>query len=159
MCLDCKQLNPAEELRRFFGSAVVTNQVSSIPNSAFVNASAAQKRAMARYQPKPMRSNIIQPRFNWPPSSVKLGMDMIIEHAAVPGVSEAVWTFTHSRPYKEIQYQFLQCVESMGKRTLVRLVVPIYIDCRSQHPHRSVASVSLSCGYTSSTRRSRSSAR
>lgn len=108
-------LDAEAEMRKFFGSKVVSASKASSPGSS---------NAPSRRQPTAVRSNLTRPQPTWWPASYRQGLssrmlteEELAERRArhqwaedVPG--ERVWTVEYSRKYRGMTRTFIQMVMS-----------------------------------------------
>ncbi|GJE99434.1 transcriptional repressor TCF25-domain-containing protein [Phanerochaete sordida] len=115
LAVSLSHLDAEAEMRKFFGSKVVTASKASGSGSS---------NAPARRQPTAMRSNLTRPQSTWWPSSYRQGLssrmlteEELAERKArhqwnedVPG--ERVWTVEYTRKYRGMTKTFIQMVMS-----------------------------------------------
>ncbi|KAF8486516.1 transcriptional repressor TCF25-domain-containing protein [Gautieria morchelliformis] len=98
-CVSLRNLDPETELRRFFGSKVITSTSSSRPTK--------------------IRSHLVRPQPTWPPAHYRAGLSMRaltsqeVDQKGTgvgPDNRERWWTFEASPRYKGTTYEYLQCV-------------------------------------------------
>ncbi|CAH1779648.1 unnamed protein product [Owenia fusiformis] len=111
-----KHLNPDTEMRRIFGSRVVQNEV--------------QNRRRGRHRVYHRQTWLTQPKESWP-QMTKLGLSMRLLESR-QGVN--YFCFEHSSSYQQIQFQFLDAVESFNPENIVAVLNlhPYHIDALIQ---------------------------
>ncbi|KAF8582034.1 DUF654-domain-containing protein [Ramaria rubella] len=99
LSVSLKHLDPETELRRFFGSKVITASGASRPSR--------------------IRSHLARPQPAWPPAQYRAGLSMRAltpeevqekETGVGPDHRERWWTIEASPRYKGTTYEYLQCV-------------------------------------------------
>lgn len=133
LALDATHLDPANELRRQFGSAAIkAYERERGGNTASVRAGARTRDNRGAQFNSNMRARTVlcSPKPTWPDLSRSfVGMSMSVsEPDKESGVR--VYSWEHSRAYKQAQFQFAQAVGSFDTQSLVALlrVFPWHID-------------------------------
>ncbi|SJX66563.1 uncharacterized protein SRS1_16791 [Sporisorium reilianum f. sp. reilianum] len=130
LSLDPRNLDPAIELRRQFGSAAIKayqNEAASSSSSGRAT-SGARARAQANNPNLKVRSLLCTPKDHWPPISRSFtGMSMDVLDSPTHG---RICAWKHSKAYRQVQMQFLQAVRSYDPNALMALlrVYPFHID-------------------------------
>ncbi|GAB6020476.1 hypothetical protein CHUAL_003165 [Chamberlinius hualienensis] len=108
--VDYRHLQPDNEMRRIFGARVV-------------QADAGKKRTRSRGHIK--TTKLVSPKQNWPHVG-KSGISMVL----LEGREEPQFKFDHSPKYRQMQFQFLDAVESLNPDNIVAVVNthPYHID-------------------------------
>lgn len=128
LSLDPRNLDPAIELRRQFGSAAIKAYASETASSSPSHASGARARAQANNPNLKVRSILCTPKDYWPPISRSFtGMSMDVLDSPSHG---RICAWKHSKAYRQVQMQFLQAVRSYDPNALMALlrVYPYHID-------------------------------
>lgn len=129
LSLDPRNLDPAVELRRQFGSAAIkAYQNEAASSSAGRATSGARARAQANNPNLKVRSLLCTPKDYWPPISRSFtGMSMDVLDSRSHG---RICAWKHSKAYRQVQMQFLQAVRSYDPNALMALlrVYPYHID-------------------------------
>lgn len=120
LSIDVRMLDPDAEMRRIFGSKVVSEDRAEHGN----------RRAMPRglVQPKSRgRKSVLVPVEDNYPLNIKGGLEMSMLED-VDGIR--TFKFEHSKAYQQTQYMFLQCVQSGDPQTLMSLLTraPFHVD-------------------------------
>ncbi|TKY87066.1 hypothetical protein EX895_003743 [Sporisorium graminicola] len=129
LSLDPRNLDPAIELRRQFGSAAIKAYQNEAASSSTGRAtSGARARAQANNPNLKVRSLLCTPKDYWPPISRSFtGMSMDVLDSPAHG---RICAWKHSKAYRQVQMQFLQAVRSYDPNALMALlrVYPFHID-------------------------------
>ncbi|KAJ1021846.1 hypothetical protein NDA16_003609 [Ustilago loliicola] len=128
LSLDPRNLDPAIELRRQFGSAAIKAYQSEAASSSTSHASGARARAQANNPNLKVRSLLCTPKDYWPPISRSFtGMSMDVHDLPSTG---KICEWKHSKAYRQVQMQFLQAVRSYDPNSLMALlrIYPYHID-------------------------------
>ncbi len=126
LALDPRNLDPAIELRRQFGSAALKAFASE--NTSSSHASGARARAQANNPNLKLRSLLCTPKDYWAPINRSFtGMSMDVLDSTNHG---RICHWKHSKAYRQVQMQFLQAVRSMDPNSLMALlrIYPYHID-------------------------------
>lgn len=117
LAVSLSNLDAEAEMRKFFGSKVISASKASSPGSSG---------AAGRRQPTAVRSNLTRPQSTWWPASYRQGLSsrMLTEdelaegrmrhqwNEDVPG--ERIWTVEYSRKYRGMTKTFIQMVMTGG---------------------------------------------
>ncbi|SPO31369.1 uncharacterized protein UTRI_06499 [Ustilago trichophora] len=128
LSLDPRNLDPAIELRRQFGSAAIKAYQSEASSSTGRATSGARARAQANNPNLKVRSLLCTPKDYWLPISRSFtGMSMDVVDSPTHG---RICAWKHSKAYRQVQMQFLQAVRSYDPNALMALlrVYPYHID-------------------------------
>ncbi|KAJ1021717.1 hypothetical protein NDA13_005332 [Ustilago tritici] len=128
LSLDPRNLDPAIELRRQFGSAAIKAYQSEAASSSGSHASGARARAQANNLNLKLRSLLCTPKDYWPPINRSFtGMSMDVHD--LPSIGK-ICEWKHSKAYRQVQVQFLQAVRSYDPNSLMALlrIYPYHID-------------------------------
>ena len=131
LSLDPRNLDPAIELRRQFGSAAIKayqTEAAASSSSTGRATSGARARAQANNPNLKVRSLLCTPKDYWPPISRSFtGMSMDVLDSPSHG---RICAWKHSKAYRQVQMQFLQAVRSYDPNALMALlrVYPFHID-------------------------------
>ncbi|KAJ9476111.1 Ribosome quality control complex subunit 1 [Pseudozyma hubeiensis] len=129
LSLDPRNLDPAIELRRQFGSAAIKAYQNEADSTSGGRAtSGARARAQANNPNLKVRSILSTPKDYWPPISRSFtGMSMDVLDSRSHG---RICAWKHSKAYRQVQMQFLQAVRSYDPNALMALlrVYPYHID-------------------------------
>ncbi|XP_058829900.1 ribosome quality control complex subunit TCF25 [Topomyia yanbarensis] len=131
-----KNLNSQHEMKRMFGSKVVTDQQN--------------KRRNNRGAPRILKSTyLVNPKDNWPPvgkSGIYMNLVQAPEQSAGTSSSGTIkgtvdknvvyFAFEHSPSYRLIQQKFLHAVESMDSDNIIKII--------NQHPYHVDSLIQLS---------------
>lgn len=101
-----KHLNPFNELKRIFGSKTIQAEQSKRRN-----------RGRTGHLKKTW---LVSPRENWPPIG-KSGLSMSID-STMKSENILYFVYEHDSSYKQIQYKFLEAVESSNPESLVNVI-------------------------------------
>lgn len=128
LSLDPRNLDPAIELRRQFGSAAIKAYQNEAASSSGSHVSGARARAQANNPNLKVRSLLCTPKDYWPPISRSFtGMSMDVHDLPSTG---KICEWKHSKAYRQVQMQFLQAVRSYDPNSLMALlrIYPYHID-------------------------------
>ena len=128
LSLDPRNLDPAIELRRQFGSAAIKAYQSEASSSSGRATSGARARAQANNPNLKVRSLLCTPKDYWLPIGRSFtGMSMDVVDSPQHG---RICAWKHSKAYRQVQMQFLQAVRSYDPNALMALlrVYPYHID-------------------------------
>ncbi|SPO31788.1 uncharacterized protein UTRI_06499_B [Ustilago trichophora] len=128
LSLDPRNLDPAIELRRQFGSAAIKAYQSEASSSTGRATSGARARAQANNPNLKVRSLLCTPKDYWLPINRSFtGMSMDVVDSPTHG---RICAWKHSKAYRQVQMQFLQAVRSYDPNALMALlrVYPYHID-------------------------------
>lgn len=128
LSLDPRNLDPAIELRRQFGSAAIKAYQSEASSSTGRATSGARARAQANNPNLKVRTLLCTPKDYWLPISRSFtGMSMDVVDSPTHG---RICAWKHSKAYRQVQMQFLQAVRSYDPNALMALlrVYPYHID-------------------------------
>ncbi|KAI8928135.1 transcriptional repressor TCF25-domain-containing protein [Entophlyctis helioformis] len=117
--VDPRMLDADGELRRTFGARVVGEDIR---RKKYIKALGTKRTLLAT------------PRDTWP-RLARLGLDMeLVRTEQVDGSTVNHFSFTHSRSYQEVQFQFIQCVNTHDPNTISQLLRmhPYHIDALLQ---------------------------
>ena len=116
LSVDTNHLDADAELKRFFGAKVV----ASAEVKPQVRGARAQNPHHALHRQFARGGILAKPKPNWPPAAFsKSGLSMSLVEA-LPG--ETVWTFEHSRSYKEVTHMYLEAVSSMDPNQMMAML-------------------------------------
>ncbi|KAI4493123.1 hypothetical protein M0802_009673 [Mischocyttarus mexicanus] len=108
LCVQHKHLNPFNELKRIFGSKTIQAEQSKRRN-----------RGRTGHLKKTW---LVSPRENWPPIG-KSGLSMSIEEPVTTKSDNVVYfAYEHDSSYKQIQFKFLEAVESSNPESLINVI-------------------------------------
>ncbi len=127
LSLDPRNLDPAIELRRQFGSAAIKAYQSEASPAGGRATTGARARAQANNPNLKVRSLLCTPKDYWPPISRSFtGMSMDVLDTS----SGRICVWLHRKAYRQVQLQFLQAVRSYDPNALMALlrVYPYHID-------------------------------
>ncbi|CDR99579.1 hypothetical protein, partial [Sporisorium scitamineum] len=128
LSLDPRNLDPAIELRRQFGSAAIKAYQNESSSSTGRATSGARARAQSHNPNLKLRSLLCTPKDYWPPiSRTFTGLSMDVLDSPTHG---RICSWKHSKAYRQVQMQFLQAVRSYDPNALMALlrVYPFHID-------------------------------
>ncbi|XP_071484807.1 ribosome quality control complex subunit TCF25-like [Diadema antillarum] len=110
MAIEHKHLNPENELRRIFGSNVIRSE----------------QRHRGRNRPYQKPTWLVSAKPTWPKMS-KTGLSM--KHISTEGRYQT-FSYEHSKDYQNVQFDFLDAVESMNPANIMAIVNahPYHID-------------------------------
>lgn len=116
LSVEPKYLDADAELKRFFGASVV----QSAAVKPELRGARAQNPHHALHRQFSKGGMLARPGPNWPPAAFsKSGLSMeVIESSQ----GETLWTFVHSKGYKEVTQMFLEAVSSMDPNQLMALL-------------------------------------
>lgn len=128
-----KNLNSQYEMKRMFGSKVVTDQLN--------------KRRNNRGAPRTLKSTyLVNPKDSWPPvgkSGIYMNLVQAPEQSAGSSTPKGTidknvvyFAFEHSPSYRLIQQKFLNAVESMDSDNIIKII--------NQHPYHVDSLIQLS---------------
>lgn len=116
LSVDTSQLDADAELKRFFGAKVV----ASAEVKPQVRGARAQNPHHALHRQFSRGGILAKPKPNWPPAAFsKSGLSMTLVEALA---GETVWTFEHSKGYKEVTHMYLEAVSSMDPNQMMALL-------------------------------------
>lgn len=122
LAIDVKMLDPNIEMRRLFGSKVVASERAERAQTA----RRAVHRGMQIDGPRGRKSVLVPMEDNFP-LTIKGGleMDMIQD---VDGIR--TFRFVHTKAYQNIQFMFIECVQSGDPQTMMNLLSrhPFHVD-------------------------------
>ena len=123
LAVDKQHLDPLKELERFFGSKVIASAgMTNSPNQPVGARARNPHHALGRQFSGRAGGFLAKPQQNWPPAAmVKGGLSMeLIDEGNLTG--QPVWSFEHSRVYKEVTKMFLQAISSHDPNALMALL-------------------------------------
>lgn len=106
LCVQHKHLNPFNELKRIFGSKTIQAEQSKRRN-----------RGRTGHLKKTW---LVSPRENWPPIG-KSGLSMSVD-STMKSDNVLYFVYEHDSSYKQIQYKFLEAVESSNPESLINVI-------------------------------------
>ncbi|KAK9897024.1 DUF654-domain-containing protein [Cystobasidium minutum MCA 4210] len=116
LSVETNQLDADAELKRFFGAKVV----ASAEVKPQVRGARAQNPHHALHRQFARGGILAKPKPNWPPAAFsKSGLSMTLVEALA---GETVWTFEHSKGYKEVTQMYLEAVSSMDPNQMMALL-------------------------------------
>lgn len=116
LSVDVNHLDADAELKRFFGAKVV----ASAEVKPQVRGARAKNPHHALHRQFARGGILAKPKPGWPPAAFsKSGLSMSLVEA-LPG--ETVWTFEHSRGYKEVTHMYLEAVSSMDPNQMMAML-------------------------------------
>lgn len=120
LVIDVRMLDPESEMRRIFGSRVISEEKSE-------RSSRRQPRGMVPLKNRG-RKTVLVPMEDAYPLNINSGLEMEMLPSSTDG--EKCFQFVHSKAYQKTQYMFLQCVQSGDPQTLMNLLsrAPFHID-------------------------------
>lgn len=115
LSIDYRHLQPENEMRRIFGSKVV-------------QADSGKRKARGRGVTR--ATKLVVPRYNWP----HVGKSGITMNLIETKQNQHYFKFEHSHHYQQIQFQFLDAVESLNPDNIVAVINmhPYHIDALLQ---------------------------
>ncbi|KAL5020913.1 hypothetical protein ScPMuIL_000068 [Solemya velum] len=110
-----KNLNPDNELRRIFGSRVIQSSQSNDRRQ--------------RNRGRQRSSWLAQPKHSWP-TYAKTGLTMTVARSDNGQNGEQHFNFEHSHQYQQVQFQFLDAVETLNPQNIANVAQthPYHID-------------------------------
>lgn len=123
LAVDIKMLDPNAEMRRLFGSKVVSSERAERVTMNRRN----MPRGLQQQQANRGRKSVLVPVEDNYPLNIKGGLEMsMIED--VDGIR--TFKFEHSKAYQQTQFTFMQCVQSGDPQTLMNLLsrAPFHVD-------------------------------
>ena len=115
--VDPKNLDADAELRKFFGAKVVQSAAATQQQPRGARANNPHHALNRQFRQGGM---LAKPQPNWPPAAfAKSGLEMTLVES---GNGESIWTFEHSRAYKEVTQMYLEAVASLDPNQLMAIL-------------------------------------
>ncbi|CCG84021.1 protein of unknown function [Taphrina deformans PYCC 5710] len=122
LSVDVKMLDPNVEMRRLFGSKVISSERAERTSTSRRNMPRGMQQQLNRG-----RKSVLVPMEDNYPLTIKGGLEMEMEED-IDGIK--TFRFVHSKMYQQTQYTFMQCVQSGDPQTLMNLLTraPFHVD-------------------------------